>query len=70
MKELKQRQKIRNTESILPKKLVIEKKELTEIKDIAEELNSLFTNFGSNLAKKKFQIFQTDSPVSYIKHTV
>ena len=34
------------------KKLVIEKKEVTEIKDIAEELNNFFTNVGPNLGKK------------------
>ena len=39
---------IRNTESSSPKKLVIEKKEKTEIKDMAEELNNFFTNAGSN----------------------
>ena len=41
-----------NTESSLPIKLVIEKKEVTEIKDIAEEFNNFLTNFGPNLAKK------------------
>ena len=35
----------RNTESSLPIKLVIEKKEVTEIKDIAEEFNNFPTNF-------------------------
>ena len=45
--------KIRNTETSLPKKLVIEKeKEMTEIKDIAEELNNIFTNAGPNLPQK------------------
>ena len=44
--------KARNTESSLPIKLVIEKKEVTEIKDIAEEFNNSFTNVGPNLAKK------------------
>ena len=44
--------KTRNTESSLPIKLVIEKKEVTEIKDIAEEFNNFFTNVGQNLAKK------------------
>ena len=44
--------KARNTESSLPIKLVIEKKEVTEIKDIAEEFINFFTNVGRNLAKK------------------
>ena len=43
--------KARNTESSLLIKLVIEKKEVTEIKDIAEEFNNFFTNAGANLAK-------------------
>ena len=49
--------KARNTESSLPIKLVIEKKEVTEIKDIAKKFNNFFTNVGPNLAKKvpKFQ---------------
>ena len=50
MKKLKG--KARNTESSLPIKLVLEKKEVTEIKDIAEEFNNFFTNVGPNLAKK------------------
>ena len=41
------------TESSLPKKLVIEKKGITEIKDIAEEFNDFFTNIGPNLAEKR-----------------
>ena len=45
--------KIRNNESSLPKKFVIEKKkETTEIKDIAGEFNNFFTYAGPNLAKK------------------
>ena len=44
--------KTRNTESSIPIKLVIEKTEVTEIKDIAEEFNNFFTNVGPNLAKK------------------
>ena len=44
--------KIRITESSLPIKLVIEEKDITEIKDIAEEFNNFFANVGSNLAKK------------------
>ena len=44
--------KARNTESSLPIKLLIEKKEVTEIKDIAEEFNNFFMNVGPNLAKK------------------
>ena len=44
--------KARNTESSLPIKLVIEKKEVTDIKDIAEEFNNFFTNVAPNLAKK------------------
>ena len=44
--------KARNTESSLPIKLVIEKKEVTEIKDIAEKFNNFFTNVGPNIAKK------------------
>ena len=44
--------KARNTKSSLSIKLVIEKKEVTEIKDIAEEFNNFFTNVGPNLAKK------------------
>ena len=43
--------KIRNTESSLPKKLVIGNKEITEIKDITEEFNNFFANAGSNLTK-------------------
>ena len=43
--------KARNTESSLPRKLVFEKKEVTEIKDIAEEFNNFFTNVGPNSAK-------------------
>ena len=38
-----------NTESTLPIKLVIEKREVSEIKNMAEEL---FTNVGPNLTKK------------------
>ena len=37
---------------VLPIKHVIEKKEVTEIKDIAEEFDNFFTNVGPNLAKK------------------
>ena len=50
--------KIRNAESSVPKKLVIEKKQQQqqkknpEIKDIAEEFNNIFTNVGPSLAKK------------------
>ena len=44
--------KIRSSESSLPEKLVIENKENTEIKDIAEGFNDLFTNVEPNLAKK------------------
>ena len=44
------------------KKLAIEKKEVTEIKDIAEELNNFFTNVGPHLGKK-FQILQPHSLV-------
>ena len=44
--------KARNTESSLPIKLVIEKKEVTEIKDTAEEFNNYFMNVGPSLAKK------------------
>ena len=49
--------KIRNAESSVPKKLVIEKKKQKkkknpEIKDIAEEFNNIFTNVGPSLAKK------------------
>ena len=54
--------KTRNTESSLPIKLVIEKKEVTEIKDITEEFNNFFKNVGPYLAKK-FQILQTHSLV-------
>ena len=43
--------KIRYTESSLPKKLIIQKKEITEIKDIAEEFNKFSTNVGLSLAK-------------------
>ena len=45
------------------KSWLLKKKEITEIKDIGEELNNFFTNVGPNVAKK-FQIFQTDSLVS------
>ena len=38
--------KARNTESSLPIKLVIEKKEVTEIKDIAEEFNNFLRMLG------------------------
>ena len=48
--------KIHNPESNLPKKLVIEK--ITEIKDIAEELNNFFTNAEPNLAKKSSKFFK------------
>ena len=41
-----------NTKPSLPIKLVIEKTEVTEIKDISEEFNNFFTNVGPNLAKK------------------
>ena len=44
--------KILNTELTLPKKLVMEKKGITEIKYIAKEFNNVFTNIGPNLAKK------------------
>ena len=44
--------KIRNVESSLPKKLVIERKEITELKDVSEELNNFFTYVRSNLAKR------------------
>ena len=44
--------KIRNTASSLPKKLVIEKKEITEIKDIGEEFHNFFSNVGPKLANK------------------
>ena len=60
--------KARNTESSLPIKLVTEKKEVTEIKDIAEELNNFFRNVGPNLAKKSSKFFKF---IHYlIKHTV
>ena len=39
------------------------KKEVTEIKDIAEEFNNFFTNVGPNVAKKSSQILQTHSLV-------
>ena len=44
--------KASNAESSLPIKLVIEEKEVTEIKDIAEEFNNFFTNVERNLAEK------------------
>ena len=44
--------KIRNIESSLPKTFVILKKEMSEIKVIAEEFHNFFTNVGLNLAKK------------------
>ena len=44
--------KIRNIESSLPKTFVILKKEMSEIKVIAEEFHNFFTNVGPNLAKK------------------
>ena len=44
--------KVRNTESSLPIKFAIEKEEVTEIKDIAQEFNNFFTIVGPNLAKK------------------
>ena len=43
--------KIRNTASSLPKKLVIEKKEITETKDIGEQFGNCFSNVGPKLAK-------------------
>ena len=47
-----------NTESSLPIKLVIEKKKIIEIKDIAEEFSNFFTNVGPNLAKKLQKFFK------------
>ena len=44
--------KICHTESSLPKKLAIKNKEITEIKDIAVELNNVFINNVPNLAKQ------------------
>ena len=44
--------KICNTESSIHKELVIEEKEITELKDIAEEFSDFFTNVCPNLAKK------------------
>ena len=44
--------KIRNIESSFPKTFVILKKEMSEIKVIAEEFHNFFTNVGPNLAKK------------------
>ena len=41
--------KARNTESSSPIKLVIEKKDVTDIKDITEESNNFFMNVGPNL---------------------
>ena len=55
--------KVHNTESSLPKKLVFDKKEITEIKGVAEKFNNVFTNFGPNLAEK-IHIFQTQLLVS------
>ena len=60
--------KTRNTESSSPKKLVTEKKnekekEITEIKNIAEEFYNFFTNAGPNLTQKS-QILQSHSLVS------
>ena len=56
--------KIHNTASSLPKKLVIEKKEITETKDIGEQFGNCFSNVGPKLAKNQFQILQTHSLVS------
>ena len=36
----------------------MEKKEITEIKDIAEELSNFFTNVGPNVAKKSPTFFK------------
>ena len=55
--------KVHNTESSSPKKLVTDKKEITEVIGIAEKVNNVFTNFGPNLAEK-IQIFQTQLLVS------
>ena len=43
--------KIHNTASSLPKKLFIEKKEITETKDIGEQFGNCFSNVGPKLAK-------------------
>ena len=44
--------KIHYTESRLPEKLVIERKETTEMKDKAEEFSNFLTNVVPDLAKK------------------
>ena len=45
--------KIRNTESqVYLKSMSLKKKEITEIKDIAEVFNNFLTNVGPNLAIK------------------
>ena len=55
--------KVHNTESSLPKKLVLDKKEITEIKGMVEKFNNVFTNFGPN-SDEKIHIFQTQLLVS------
>ena len=52
--------KIRTNKLSLHKNLVIGKKNITEIKDIAEELSNFLTNVGL----KKSQNFETHSLVS------
>ena len=48
--------KIHNTESSLSKKFVIEKREITEIRNIAEE--SLFYKFLTKSSQKCFKFFK------------
>ena len=49
---------IRNTESSLPKRLVIEKKEITDITDIPEEFNHFFTNVETKFSQKCSKFFK------------
>ena len=48
--------KIRNTESTLSKKFVIEKREITKIRNMAEE--SLFYKFLTKSSQKCFKFFK------------
>ena len=50
--------KIHYTESRLPEKLVIERKETTEMKDKAEKFSNFLTNVVPDLAKKSLKFFK------------
>ena len=50
--------KIHYTESRLPEKLVIERKETTEMKDKAEKFSNFLTNVVPDLTKKSLKFFK------------